>query len=191
MSAALRFSPCISTERVIEQAPTRPTLADFAVGCSPNRKQRKNCEWPKTVGAGISPSASLSDHDTVAAATSVKSSRHAGLDFDGPASRYPKAASVPDHAGLHPCGFCPACHRRFLPSFMAASVRRRRWHAFRGPVGLGFRPSKQASLVSLRAVRASGNPPLTLPFGWAIGSRLRWVDLTPGKGSGEWPEACG
>jgi hypothetical protein len=44
----------------------------------------------KTVGAGISPSASLSDQDTVEAATSVKSSRHAGLDFDGPASRCPR-----------------------------------------------------------------------------------------------------
>ncbi|WP_292295723.1 hypothetical protein, partial [Mesorhizobium sp.] len=67
----------------------------------------------KTVGAGIAPSASLSDQEPVTAATSVKSSRQAGLDFDGPASRHPKAASVPDHADLHPCGLC----RRTIEGF--------------------------------------------------------------------------
>jgi len=118
----------------------------------------------KTVGAGISPSASLSDQDTVAAATSVKSSRHAGLDFDGPASPPPESSVRSGPRRSPPLRALPCGHRRFLPSFMAASVRRRRWHAFRGPVGLGYRPSKQASLLSLRAVRASGNPPFTFAF---------------------------
>ncbi|MBM2709822.1 hypothetical protein JQK88_00955 [Mesorhizobium caraganae] len=38
-------------------------LADFAEGCSPSWKNM--WEARKTVGAGISPSASLSDQDTV------------------------------------------------------------------------------------------------------------------------------
>jgi len=102
-------------------------------------------------------------------------SRQVGLDFDGPASRHPRAAPVPDHAGLHPCGLCPARHRRFLPSFMAASVRRRRWHAFRGPVGLGFRPSNRQA-CSRSGPYGPQEIRLSLsPFGWAIGSRLRWV----------------
>ena len=118
----------------------------------------------KTVGAGISPSASLSDQKPVTAATSVKSSRQASLDFDGPASRRPRATPVPDHADLHPCGLRPACHRRFFPAFMAASVRRRRWHAFRGTRRSRHPSLQQASLLSFWAVRASGNPPCAFAF---------------------------
>ncbi len=164
------------------------TLADFAEGCSPSWKV---CGGQKTVGAGISPSASLSDQDTVAAATSLEMSRHAGLDFDGPASHHPRAMPVPGHAVLHSCELCSACHRRFLPSFMAASVRRWRSHAFRGPVGLGIRPSNRQACSRFGPYGPQEIRLFALPFGVAIGSRLRWVKLTPGKGFGEWARACG
>jgi hypothetical protein len=155
MSAALRFSkppPYDSPEQLSKQSLSAyradsicSILNDFNARRSGTPKDRR--QWhqgvQKTVGAGISPSASLSDQDTVAAATSVKSSRHAGLDFDGPASPPPESSVRSGPRRSPPLRALPCGHRRFLPSFMAASVRRRRWHAFRGPVGLGFRPSNR------------------------------------------------
>ncbi|RUU17395.1 hypothetical protein ENZ76_18005 [Mesorhizobium sp. M7A.F.Ca.CA.002.10.1.1] len=152
-------------------------LTDFSAWRSGARKiaAKGHRGAKKTVGAGISPSASLSDQDTVAAATSVKSSRLAGLDFDGPASPPPESSVRSGPRRSPPLRALPCAPSKVFavlhgsigpPSALARFPRPRRSR---------LRPSKQASLLSLRAVRASGNPPFTSPFGLMIGSRLRWV----------------
>lgn len=85
----------------------------------------------------------------------------------------------------------PSAPSKDLPSFMAASVRRRRSHAFRGPVGLGFRPSNRRACFRFGPYGPQEIRLSALPFSWAIGSRLRWVQRTPGTGLAIWPAACG
>ena len=171
------------------------TLADFTGGCSPtcNRVAAptgKVCGAKRQSAPGFlpAPPCQIRNHS---GSNSLKMSRHAGLDFDGPASHHPRAMPVPGHAVLHPCELRSACHRRFLPSFMAASVRRWRSHAFRGPVGLGIRPSNKQACSRFGPYGPQEIRLFALPCGVAIGSRLRWVKLTPGKGFGEWARACG
>src|SRR5690606_28336023 len=82
----------------------------------------------ETVGAGISPSASLSDQEPVKATTFEEYRAIPALILTAPASRRTGRRPFGNHAGKSLAGLA-AYHRRTFPAFMVASVRHRRWYA--------------------------------------------------------------
>ena len=146
----------------------------------------------KTVGAGISPSASLSDQEPVTAAISEEHRALPTLILTAPFAA-PGGASVPEPRRSIPRGISGAPSKGFTglhgcigpPSALARFKRPRRSRP-RLPASSSFgKPAFH------RAVRASSAPRGLPPCGGAIRGRLRCLDPMPANRRWKPPTPCG
>ena len=134
---------------------------------------RSRRDSQKTVGAGISPSASLSDQDTVAAATPGRCRAMPALIL----TVLPVATRGQRPFQTTPISTLAGFAQRAIEGFHRPSWQHRSAVGVRTLSAAPPTPipptGKPALVLDRTGLRKSAVP--LLPFGWAIGSRLRWV----------------